>query len=103
MQPAIIRPPYGSINNDVLDVCKNNGEKVVLWSIDTLDWSQLEPDHIVQNVLSNVRPGDIILMHSTDGREATVEALPRIIEGLRQKGYDMVSLSVLLQTPAYKN
>jgi peptidoglycan/xylan/chitin deacetylase (PgdA/CDA1 family) len=102
VQPAMIRPPFGAINQDVLEVCSNNQEKVILWSIDTLDWSQPEPDHIAQNVLRNVRPGDIILMHSCKDREATVQALPQIIVGLQQKGYELVDLSKLLKIPAYK-
>ena len=102
VKPAMIRPPYGAINQDVLDVCTREQEKVILWSIDTLDWSQPEPEHIARNVLDNVRPGEIILMHSCKYREATVQALPLIIEGLQEKGYQMVNLSELLQKPAYK-
>ena len=101
--PAMIRPPFGSINQDVLDVCQKQQEKIILWSIDTLDWSEPEPEHIAKNVLDNVRPGDIILMHSVQGREATVQALPLIIKGLQAKGYAMVNLSELLTIPAYKN
>lgn len=101
--PAMVRPPFGSINKDVLAVCQNQQEKVILWSIDTLDWSQPEPEHIAKNVLDNVRPGDIILMHSVKGREATVRALPLIIKGLQQKGYEMVDLSELLEIPGYKS
>ncbi len=103
VKPAMIRPPFGAINQDVLDVCQQEQEKVILWSIDTLDWSQPEPAHIARNVLDNVRPGDIILMHSCKDREATVQALPLIIAGLQQKGFEMVDLSKLLQIPAYKS
>jgi peptidoglycan/xylan/chitin deacetylase (PgdA/CDA1 family) len=102
VQPAMIRPPFGAINTDVLQVCRNSGEIIILWSIDTLDWSQKEPDHIAKNVLNNVRPGDIILMHSCKDQEATVQALPQIIAGLQQKGYDLVDLATLLTSPAYK-
>lgn len=100
--PAMIRPPFGAINQNVLDVCQQEQEKIILWSIDTLDWSQPESAHITQNVLNNVRPGEIILMHSCKDREATVQALPLIIEGLRDQGYQIVVLSELLQIPAYK-
>ncbi|MEA4924512.1 MAG: polysaccharide deacetylase family protein [Syntrophomonadaceae bacterium] len=101
--PAVIRPPFGAVNQDVLAVCRQENETPVLWSIDTLDWSQQEADNIVANVLNNVRPGDIILMHSVDGQEATVQALPSIITGLRAKGYVMVDVATLLNIPAYKN
>jgi peptidoglycan/xylan/chitin deacetylase (PgdA/CDA1 family) len=102
VQPAMIRPPFGAINTDVLQVCRNSGKIIILWSIDTLDWSQAEPDHIAKNVLNNVRPGDIILMHSCKDQEATVQALPQIIVGLQQKGYELVDLAKLLASPAYK-
>lgn len=102
VQPAMIRPPFGAINTDVLQVCQDSGEIIILWSIDTLDWSQKEPDHIAKNVLDNVRPGDIILMHSCKDQEATVQALPQIIVGLQEKGYDLVGLATLLASPAYK-
>lgn len=102
VKPAMLRPPFGAINQDVLNICQQKQEKVILWSIDTLDWSQPEPEHIARNVLDNVRPGDIILMHSCKDREATVQALPLIIEGLQAKGYQMVDLSALLQIAAYK-
>lgn len=102
VQPAMIRPPFGAINKDVLQACENESEKIILWSIDTLDWSQAEPEHIAQNVLQNVRPGDIILMHSCEDREATIEALPIIIEGLKEKGFEIVDLSELLGVSPYK-
>lgn len=103
VKPAMIRPPYGAINQDVLDVCTKEQEKIILWSIDTLDWSQPEAEHIARNVLDNVRPGEIILMHSYKDHESVVQALPLIIEGLQKKGYEMVVLSELLQMPAYKD
>lgn len=103
VQPAMIRPPFGAINQTVLAVCEQEQEKVILWSIDTLDWSQPEPEHIARNVLDNVRPGEIILMHSCQNREASVKALPIIIQGLQEKGYEIVLLSELLELPAYKD
>lgn len=101
--PALIRPPFGAVNQDVLTVCGKENEKPVLWSIDTLDWSQQEAGNIAANVLNNVRPGDIILMHSVGGQESTVQALPSIITGLQARGYVMVDVATLLNLPAYKN
>lgn len=93
---AAVRPPYGAINRIVVDSLQAKGKQVILWSIDTLDWAGDEPQMVAANVIDNVRPGDIILMHSTSGRGNTVKALPLIVEGLQQKGYDMVRLDELL-------
>lgn len=94
--PEFVRPPYGIVNDQVLNVAKSRGQKLIIWSIDTLDWSQKEKENIVQNVLRNVRPGEIILMHSNGDKQATAEALPAIIEGLQAKGFEIVTLKELI-------
>jgi len=80
-----------------------NDDKLVIWSTDTYDWSQKDDLHITQNVLDNVRPGEIVLMHSNSDKTQTAKALPKIIEGLHAKGYKIVTLDYLLSTKAYKN
>lgn len=101
-RPALVRPPFGAVNATVITTAVGNGEKIVLWSIDTLDWSQKERNHIVSNVISNVRNGDIILMHSNEDKAETARALPEVIEGLKQKGFEIVDLQTLLHLNAYK-
>ncbi|MEN6388928.1 MAG: polysaccharide deacetylase family protein [Syntrophomonas sp.] len=95
--PWGVRPPYGAINQMVVDALNAKGKLTILWSIDTLDWAGDEAAAVAANVLDNVRPGDIILMHSIGGRNNTVKALPAIIKGLREKGYTMVRIDELLQ------
>ncbi|SDT39001.1 polysaccharide deacetylase family sporulation protein PdaB [Paenibacillaceae bacterium GAS479] len=100
--PAMLRTPYGETDDKVVSAAKQDGYSIVLWSIDTLDWSQKEKDNIVNNVVSNVRNGDIILMHSTKEQSETVKALPYIIEALQKDGYKIVDLETLLGIQAYK-
>ncbi|MEN6350299.1 MAG: polysaccharide deacetylase family protein [Syntrophomonas sp.] len=95
--PQGVRPPYGAVNQMVLDALDDKGKLTILWSIDTLDWAGDEAEIVASNVLDNVRPGDIILMHSISGRNNTVKALPMMIKGLREKGYAMVRIDELLQ------
>lgn len=95
--PRGVRPPYGAINKTVVDSLDDHGKLTILWSIDTLDWAGDDAATVAANVLDNVRPGDIILMHSIGGRSNTVKALPVIIKGLREKGYAMVRVDELLQ------
>ncbi|MFT4416142.1 polysaccharide deacetylase family protein [Fredinandcohnia humi] len=99
---ALMRTPYGSTNELVAEVAKDKGYSVILWSIDTLDWAQRSTDVIMSNVVDNVRNGEIILMHSDSDEYDTYEALPKMIEALQEKGYEIVDLETLLGVSAYK-
>ncbi|HEY8804097.1 MAG TPA: polysaccharide deacetylase family protein, partial [Clostridium sp.] len=99
---ALIRPPYGDINDAVQNTLTALNYKSIIWSIDTLDWEQREVDNIVKNVVNNVRPGDIILMHCNEDKKVTTEALPQIISKLKEMGYSFVTVDKLLDLSAYK-
>lgn len=101
-RPAIIRPPFGEINDQVASFMEQHGYSAVLWSIDTLDWSQKEADNIVENVVGNLRNGDIILMHTTPEQSSTKNALPKIIEELQKRDFEIVGLDRLLDIEAYQ-
>ncbi|MFE7061472.1 polysaccharide deacetylase family protein [Sutcliffiella sp. NPDC057660] len=101
-EPAILRTPYGETNGMVADIAKEEGYSIVLWSIDTLDWSQKESENIVKNVFENVRNGDIILMHSDSEKKETAMALSIMIEELQERNFDIVDLENLLSIKAYK-
>ena len=90
------RPPGGFLSQNQLDTIKKNGQVVALWSVDSKDWRNPGVKQIVDNVMKNVFPGAIILMH--DGgyhRTQTVKALAPIIDALRDCGYRLVTLSEL--------
>lgn len=101
-RPAIIRPPYGDVNDEVISTIINSGSVISLWSIDTLDWSQRESVNIIDNVVNNVRPGDVILMHSTENGIATPKALKELIPKLKDLGYSFTTLDELYNSNAYK-
>lgn len=64
-----------------------------MWTVDTIDWQRPEPEVIVERVVPKAENGAIVLMHPT---KATVEALPKMIAGLKDKGYKLVTISQLL-------
>lgn len=101
-RPAMVRPPFGDLNAAVAKVLHDGGNTIVLWSLDTLDWSVKDAADIVSNVTDNVRPGEIILMHSTLDRDKTVTALPAIISYLKEKGYAFIGLDEMLGVSAYR-
>ncbi|HEY2326360.1 MAG TPA: polysaccharide deacetylase family protein [Gaiellaceae bacterium] len=91
--PTLFRPPEGSFTQRVVDAAQAQGERVVLWSVDSQDWTGLGTAQIVRNVLSAVRPGSIVILHDGGGdRSPTAAALPAIIQGIRARGLKLVAL-----------
>ena len=88
-----MRPPGGHFNMKIFNAMRRMNLKMGLWSLNTADYLGRSPEEIVRLVLSSVRAGDIILMHS--GIENTVEALPKVIEGLKARGFNFVRLDEL--------
>jgi peptidoglycan/xylan/chitin deacetylase (PgdA/CDA1 family) len=105
-EPKLLRPPYGDINEEQLLWAADNQFLVVNWNVDSLDWKSLRSEEVMNNVLTDVRPGSIILQHAGGGESedlsGTIEALPKIIAYLRKQGYQFVTVPELLQVPMYK-
>ena len=91
-QMNLFRPPYGDYDNHVIVKAKECGYFTIQWSVDSLDWKNYGVDAIVNEVLNNksLKPGAIILMHNS--AKYTIQALPKVIEGLKEKGYDIESI-----------
>ncbi|MCU1370948.1 MAG: polysaccharide deacetylase [Ilumatobacteraceae bacterium] len=86
--PAFYRPPGGSLGPVIYEEAAAHDEAVLYWSIDPQDWQKPTADELVLDVISRLKPGGIILLHDGGGnREATVAALPRIIDEARKQGY----------------
>ncbi len=105
LNPRFLRPPYGAINRTVIDVIQQLDMKLLLWNVDSLDWSGLTSAQVASNVLSHIAPEAIVLMHSAGGRgeslQDTVDALPHIVQVLRREGYTFSTIPELLGEPAY--
>ncbi|KYZ76886.1 polysaccharide deacetylase [Anaerosporomusa subterranea] len=96
-EPAVFRPPGGSWNDAVARAALLRGQTTILWSVDTGDWRRLPVGQVVKNTLDNVKPGSIVLMHDGQPALPTAEAVGIIIDKLRDKGYQFVTVSELLQ------
>jgi peptidoglycan/xylan/chitin deacetylase (PgdA/CDA1 family) len=96
-RPRLFRPPYGSFNATTFKLLRKLHLLMVLWSTDTEDYRTPGVAAIVQNALAGARPGAIILMHDAGGnRSETIAALPAIIQGLRKRGLEPVTVPRLL-------
>src|SRR5205085_12347831 len=88
VEPTLFRPPGGSWDPLVVSDAAQAGMRVVIWNDDSQDWIPgSTPLEIQKRVLSELKPGSIILMHDGGGdRSATIKALPKIIKTIHKRG-----------------
>jgi peptidoglycan/xylan/chitin deacetylase (PgdA/CDA1 family) len=91
VEPLIMRPTYGSYNNQLE---QNAGMPMIMWSVDTRDWESRDVESIIQQVMDHVQDGDIILMH--DIYVPTAEAVKAVVPELISRGFQLVTVSELL-------
>lgn len=92
-RPFVIRPPYGSTSEELIDKLQR---PIINWSIDTRDWESRNAEAITEIILENVKDGDIILMH--DLYESSLEASRIVIPELINRGYQLVTVSELSES-----
>lgn len=92
---TLFRPPYGASNGNVEQIASGMGNSLVMWSVDSLDWKSRDAVAVNEEVMSNVSPGSIVLMH--DIHPSTADALPQLLTSLEEQGYQMVTVSQLLE------
>lgn len=90
---AYFRPPHGKYDAATLSAALAANESVALWDVDPGDWRTLTPDQVALDVAAKAKSPAVILLHN--GKEATVEALERIVSVYRKAGFRFVTLSEL--------
>ena len=95
--PQLFRPPGNSFNETTLGILRDQHMLMTLWDVDTEDYKLPGTPAIVRSVLSQAKPGSIVLMHDGGGdRSQTLAALPQIIKGLRARGFRLVTVPALV-------
>ena len=89
-ETQLVRPTYGTVNASVRENVKY---PLIMWSLDTEDWKIKDADKIAKVILSEVKDGDIVLMH--DIHDFTLEAMKTVIPKLVEEGYQLVTVSEL--------
>ena len=97
--PRMFRPPYGAYDDSTLRILRAERTLMVLWTFSAYDWKHPDADYITRRVLRLARPGAIVLMHDGGGttRAPTLRAVPRMVRGLRRRGYRLVTVPRLLR------
>ena len=96
---VLFRPPEGYLNDAIATQMLDEGYDVILWRVDTYDWKGKSAKEIADNVISNVKCGDIVLMHDYIWRRSnTAQALDILIPHLLSEGYEFVTISELIDS-----
>ncbi|RYC23710.1 glycosyltransferase [Ciceribacter ferrooxidans] len=108
-QTLLFRSPYGNSEGPLtgaeaepLRLLDQQGYIVVGADIVPPDWLRISADEIVASVLRDIKAGsgNVIVLHDGGGnREATVKAIPILVNTLRREGYRFVSLAEMLGLP----
>jgi polysaccharide deacetylase family sporulation protein PdaB len=95
----LFRPPYGDYDDELIKTASEEGYYSIQWDVDSLDWKDLSATDIAMRVINGVQPGSIILMHNNGLH--TAEAVPIIIQTLKNKGYTFLTIGELIYRENY--
>lgn len=99
-QPRLFRPPFGVTNPTIARAVRRLGLDPVGWSIRSLDTMGQSPERVAARILRRLHPGAVILLHDRcAGSERLVGLL---VEGLRSRGLEPVTLPELFDIEAYE-
>jgi peptidoglycan/xylan/chitin deacetylase (PgdA/CDA1 family) len=98
----LFRPPFGGRRPAVLRVARELGLDPVMWNVTGYDWNTPPSAVIERKVSSQIRGGDVILLH--DGghkqmgadRSQTVAATDHLISRYKSEGYAFVTIPQML-------
>jgi len=91
---VIFRAPYGEYNDLLVKTCTETNRYCIQWDVDSHDWLGLTTDQMKNRIMSRVKNGSIILLHT--GTKNTAPALPEILTSLKNEGYKFVVVSDLI-------
>ena len=91
---TLVRAPSGDYTKESLEVADSLGMQTIQWNCDSLDYTKISVEEIVNRVVKGTQNGSIILFHN--GVENTAEALDRILTELKKQGYSFVSVNSLI-------
>ncbi len=95
----LFRAPYGDYDDLLIQTAQEMGLYTIQWDVDSLDWKDLSAQEIAARIVGRVREGSIILCHNNGLH--TAEALPIVLDTLRNRGYEFVPVGELILRENY--
>jgi len=103
---SLFRPPYGGRRPAVLRIARELGLEPVMWNVTGYDWTAPPAAEIETKVASQIRGGDVILLHDGGHRQIgadrsqTVLATDHLITRYKAEGYEFVTIPQMMELPA---
>ena len=95
-RPTLFRPPYGKKLIGLPRALARSGHRMIMWDVEDPPGAETPQDY-ARRMVEQARPGSILLIHLMYRSNRTArEALPLIIDGLRRRGFRMVTVGALL-------
>jgi len=102
----LFRPPFGARRPAVLRIVRELGFEPVMWNVTGFDWNAPPAEAIAKKVSSQIRGGDVILLHdgghlamSVD-RSQTVQATDQLLQRYRNEGYEFLTIPEMMENQA---
>ena len=100
--PALFRPPWGAVNAAMFGALKRYQQRCVFWSVQPEGLRPRRAEDQVAYVLRKASSGMIVDLHDAEGTRSAparlCEALPAMIDGLRERGYRFSTVSDMVRT-----
>jgi peptidoglycan-N-acetylglucosamine deacetylase len=97
--PRFFRPPYGVTNPNLKKAVSKGGFISIGWSIRSYDTFIKNEEKLLTRILKRLKPGAILLLHDTS--ESTLKILPRLLQEIRNKGYEVNRLDKMINLNPY--
>ena len=98
-KPHLFRPPGGYLSYKMVDMIREEKQIIAYWTYqqDSKDWRNIKASRIADHIISNLKPGQIIILHDgTSNGSETVKAVDLLIPRLYEEGYRLVTVSELI-------
>jgi peptidoglycan/xylan/chitin deacetylase (PgdA/CDA1 family) len=99
-EPGLFRPPYGKKLFGLPRAIERHGYRMIMWDVEDPPGAATPRDYARQ-VVAETRPGSIILMHVMyKSNQVAREALPLVVDGLKARDLQVVTVGELLRRRA---
>ena len=95
----LFRAPYGDYDDLLIETAQSMGLYTIQWDVDSLDWKDLSAADISMRIINSAKSGSIILCHNNGLH--TAEALPIVLDTLKNSGYECVPIGELIYRENY--
>lgn len=95
----MFRPPFGVTNPNIAKALRKTKHKSIGWSKRSLDTTKLSEERILGRITTNLRRGDIILLHDSSAK--TLAVLEQLLLFLQSHELQSIPVDRLLEIEAY--